>query len=177
MFSSIPAPGRYTTFKDSSNPVGSAGHATGGVPHERAHRWGQGGAAGSRGRRAMRDLLRPHGLQYRTAASVACRESAEVSIEVPLDLTLGLGHEPKAGSIPEQCGGGADGEGSGVPERIEETRPRSELLQARLTPPAMIGFGARRSHQHVACRGGAGAAGLAVTEGPGRSPPRAGRAP
>src|SRR2546430_13073434 len=121
MFSSIPAPGRYTTFKDSSNPVGSACHDTGRVPHERAHRCGQRGAAGSRGRRAMRDLFRPHGLKYRTAASVACRESAEVIIEVPLDLTLGLGHEPQAGAIPKQPSGGADREGSGVPERIEET--------------------------------------------------------
>src|SRR5205823_14540608 len=104
MFSSIPAPGRYTTFKDSSNPVGSACHDTGRVPHERAHRCGQRGAAGSRGRRAMRDLLRPHGLQYRTAASVACRESAEVVIEVPLDLTLGLGQEPEARSGERRVG-------------------------------------------------------------------------
>src|SRR2546430_17283630 len=91
----------------------------------------------------MRDLLRPHGLKYRTAASVACRESVEVILEVPLDLTLGLGHEPQAGAIPQQRGGGADGEGSGVPERIEETRPRAELLQARLPPREGTGFGAR----------------------------------
>src|SRR5205823_11003653 len=69
-----------------------------------SHRCGQRGAAGSRGRRAMRDLLRPHGLQYRTAASVACRESAEVVIEVPLDLTLGLGQEPEARSGERRVG-------------------------------------------------------------------------
>src|ERR1700681_1870614 len=120
--------------------------------------------AGSRGRRAMRDLFRPHGLKYRTAASVACRESAEVIIEVPLDLTLGLGYEPQAGAIAHQRGGRADGEGSGVPERIEETRPGGELFQARLTPREVIGFRARRGHQHVARRRGTGDEGLAVIE-------------
>ena len=85
-------------------------------------------------------------------------------IEVPLDLTLGLGHEPQTGAIAHQRGGRADGEGSGVPERIEETRPGGELLQARLAPREVIGFGARRGHQHVARRGGAGDESLTVIQ-------------
>jgi len=54
-------------------------------------------------RRAVRDLFRPHGLKYRTAASVACRQSTEVIIEVPFDLTLGLGTNPRLARSPSSA--------------------------------------------------------------------------
>ena len=80
------------------------------MTHQRAHRRGQALAAGRGGGRAVRDFLGSHGLQYRTAAGVARRESAQVIIEVALDLALGLGDEAEALGIAHERSGGTDGE-------------------------------------------------------------------
>jgi len=66
----------------------------------------------------MRDLLGSHGFKYGTAAGIARWKSVEMLIEVPFDLSLGLGDEPQARAVTEQRGTRADEEGARVPEGI-----------------------------------------------------------
>ena len=86
---------------------------------------GSGDAPGARGARTVRDLFRSHGLQVwhgcgrRSAAS-----RAEVLVEMPLDLPLGLGDEAEAGAIAGERRERADREGAGVPEGIQQARAR-----------------------------------------------------
>src|SRR5262249_34852524 len=88
----------------------------------------------------------------------------EVAVEMALDLTLGLGDEAEAGTITEERGAGAERERAGVPERVEETRPRAELPEARLAPGEGVRFGARRVHEQRARAVRARHQGLAVVE-------------
>ena len=77
-------------------------------------------------------------------------------IEMPFDLSLGLGDKSEAGTVAEQCGAGTNEKGARVPEWIEQARPRGELGEAALAPGEMVGFRARRGQQHFPSRLGAG---------------------
>ena len=94
------------------------------------------------------------------------RESAEVLVEMALDLPLGLGDEAEARRDRRASGGQrADREGAGVPERIEQARPRAEFLQARLAPGQVIAPPRARPPCSRRARVlGAGEQGLAVVE-------------
>src|ERR1700758_2346655 len=94
-------------------------------------------------RRAVRNLLRPHGFKYGTATAVAHRESAEVLVQVPFHLALRLEDEAETRPVARQRRERTDGEGAGIPERIEEARPCAELCKAGLAPRQMIVFRAR----------------------------------
>ena len=72
--------------------------------------------------------------------------------------------KPRLARSPEQRRERADGEGAGIPQRVEQARARAELLQARLAPGQMIGLLARGVEQQLAGCGGAGDEGLAVIE-------------
>src|SRR5215472_12019654 len=129
MFSSIPAPPITPTLiyslRGPSEPVGGARHDTGRVPHERADRRRQALTAGRGRRGAVRDFLRPHGFKYGTAAVVPWRQPAEVVVQMPFHLALGLDHESEARPIAGQRRERADGEGSGVPQGTEKAGTRA----------------------------------------------------
>src|SRR5580704_14565265 len=167
MFSSIPAPSKdpliYNHPRD-SKPESRGGHDARHAPHQLADRRRQRRAAGGCGTRTVSDLFGSHGFKYGTAAGIARREPAEVLIEVALHLTLGLDDEAETGAVTHEGGQCADGEGAGVPERVEQARPRAELPEARLAPGEMIGFRARRGQQHAARGVRAGREGLAVIQ-------------
>jgi hypothetical protein len=63
-----------------------------------------------------------------------------VVFEVLLDLALGLDHEPEADRIADAPGQQPDAERAGVPERVQETRPRAEFAQALLRPGEVVGL-------------------------------------
>ena len=113
----------------------------------------------------MCDLIGTHCLKYGTAAGVILWQTREMLIEVAFDLALGFDHEAEAHAVAQQCGGGADRERAGVPERIQQARTGVELLQTCLAPGEMVGFLVRCFQEQCASRGGASYQGLAVVEG------------
>ena len=72
----------------------------------------------------MRDLFGSHGLQYRTAAGVSRRKSAEVPVEMSFDLALRFGYESEACAVTKQRSRRTDRERAQIPERIEQTGAR-----------------------------------------------------
>jgi hypothetical protein len=57
-----------------------------------------------------------------------------------LDLALGFRDETQAQRIPEASGDEAQAESAGIPERIQQRRPRTQLVQALPSPGQMIGL-------------------------------------
>jgi len=74
------------------------------------------------GARAVFDLVCAHRPENGPAARIALGKPAQVIIEMPLDLALGLHHEAQACPITGQRGQRTDCEGARVPQRIEQTR-------------------------------------------------------
>ena len=68
--------------------------------------------------------------------------------QMGLHLTLGFDDEAQAPGIAGTPCRQAEGEGAGVPQRVEQTRPVAQLAQALLGPGQVIGFFAR-SRKHL----------------------------
>ena len=113
-------------------------------------------------------LVGVHLLEQGAAAVIAGRELREVIIEVLDHLAFGLDDEPETPPIAGKPGRGADGERTGVPERIESARRRTELFEPRATPHEMIVLFAGRLLHRGAGRGIARHQRLAVVERLGR---------
>ena len=105
---------------------------------------GKDAAAGTLRLLAMPDFVVAHGLDDSPAAQVVGRQSFEVTLQMTFDLALGFGHEPQAGTVPEQCGERADAEGSRIPQGVEHARAAAQLLEPGFAPGEMIGFVAGR---------------------------------
>src|SRR5262245_56466253 len=86
----------------------------------------------------MAGFVGAHRLDHGARALVAFRPRLQVAGEVLLDLPLGFGEEGEIPAVPQRAGGGADGERSRVPERIEQARPAAELADALGAPREMV---------------------------------------
>jgi hypothetical protein len=86
------------------------------------------------------DFVMTHGLDDSPASQVFGRQLFEMTLQMALDLALGFGHEPQAGTVPEQCGKRPNAEGTRVPQGIEYARAGAQLLEPGLAPGEMIGF-------------------------------------
>src|SRR5690606_35025915 len=75
-------------------------------------------------------LVRLHLLEDAPAAFIVAWQALQMAIQVCLHLALGLDHEAQAQAVADQTGRGADGEGAGIPERIEQAGAVAQLLQA-----------------------------------------------
>jgi len=140
MFLFLAAPGDKTP--SGIKPVGSARHDTGPwCPHEGGTPCGRDGRPPARGRRPGAISSAP-GSSNRTAAE--CRSPgvlAAVIIEVPpLDLTLGLGTNPRLARNRPSARRRADGEGPAY-QSVFRRLARAGAPSALLTPREVIGFG------------------------------------
>ena len=88
----------------------------------------------------MARLVLFHLLEDPAAALILARQCLQMLIEVAFNLALGFGHEPETHSVAERTRKSADGEGSSVPERVEQTRTAVEFAQALLAPGEVIAF-------------------------------------
>ena len=80
----------------------------------------------------------------RAAAEIVARQSLEMSLEVALDLRFGLGEEAHAPAIAGDAGNDAERERTRIPERIEQTRARTQLGEAPAAPREVVALLARR---------------------------------
>jgi len=90
--------------------------------------------------------LRDDGAGFR----VLRREALQVAIQMRFDLAFGLGQKAQVPARAEPARGIAQGERSGVPERIEQARAPFQLAHALRAPGEVILFLARRARQRRA---------------------------
>jgi hypothetical protein len=83
----------------------------------------------------------------RSRADIAGRQPVEMTVEVGLDLPLGLGHEAETGSVASTAGEHADGESTGIPHRVEQRRAPAEFGDALARPGEVVAFFAGRLAQ------------------------------
>ena len=76
-------------------------HHPGCLPHEFADRARQVRTAGVPRVLAMADFIVTHGFDDGAAAQVGIRQQVEMALQMTFYLSLGLGHEPQAGSVAE----------------------------------------------------------------------------
>src|SRR5690606_14511993 len=107
------------------------------------------------------NLVLGHSLENGAALHVAGRQSLEVILEMRLDLPLRLGDETEAHGIAERAGREADAEAARIPERPEQARSRSELVEPRAAPGEGIAVVARRVGKRRVYRTGCGRLGPA----------------
>src|SRR5688500_20119770 len=88
----------------------------------------------------MADLVRLHLLDDGAAARIVRRQSFEMGRQVALDLPLGFRHEPEARPVAEQPCQCADDDGARVPERVQEARPRAQLVEPVPAPGQVVAF-------------------------------------
>src|SRR5689334_11030410 len=127
-------------------------HHAGGSPHEFAYRARKIRSAGAFRLPAMSDFVVAHGLDDCPAALILGRQPLEMTLQMSFDLALGLRDEAETRLVTEQGRDGADAERSGIPERIEHARPRTQLLQARLAPGEVVGLlasGVKHEFPHI----------------------------
>src|SRR5438445_6447846 len=86
----------------------------------------------------MARLVFPHVRDDLAAACIPGWKHVEMAEEMALDLVFGFGEESHAPPIPCEPRQHAQSEGSGVPERIEEARPRVELAQPIAAPREVV---------------------------------------
>ena len=87
---------------------------------------------------AVFGLLVAHLLDDGAAPGILPWQAAEMAFEVLTDLTFGLRDEPETPLVAEYPAGGADGEGTRVPEWTEPADIFAELLDTLLAPGKMI---------------------------------------
>src|SRR5882757_3440278 len=92
----------------------------------------------------MSGLLPLHALDHRQRPGVAPAETIDMSLQVLLDLALGLGEKSEIPALAQPARGKADRERSRVPQGVEQAQPAAELAHALGTPGEMIGLLARR---------------------------------
>jgi hypothetical protein len=71
-----------------------------------------------------------------------------VDCQMGLHLTFGVHHETHARGVTQPPSRQADGEGPGVPHRVQQAGPVAQVAQARLRPRQVVGLLARRL-QHL----------------------------
>ena len=98
------------------------------------------------------------------SGSSAAPSALEVAAEVFFHLAFGLGKESEIPAIAQRAGGRAHGEGSRVPERIEQARPAAELLDALGAPGEVVLLFQRRLLQRQPVAGLARGQRLALVE-------------
>ena len=113
---------RWNRIGADSDPVRGVGHDLRGRAHDAPDDRRQCG--GARGARAggVELLVGAHPRKQGAGAVISGRELREMIVEVFDHLALGLGDEPKAPPIAGKPGRHADGERSGIPERVEPAR-------------------------------------------------------
>ena len=88
----------------------------------------------------MVDLVGLHPFQDSPGLEVLGRHLRQVPREMVFDLTFRFHHEAEAPLVPRQAGGGADRQGTGIPEGIEQAFAVPQLLDAALAPVQVIVF-------------------------------------
>jgi len=63
-----------------------------------------------------------------------------MAVEMSLHLTFSFGHETQAPRIPQSAGNEAEPESAGIPERIQQRRPITQIVQALACPGQVIGL-------------------------------------
>lgn len=119
-------------------------HDPGRSPHQFAYRARQGSGAGTLRLLTVPDFVVAHGLDDGPASKIFGRQLFEMTLEMAFDLAFGLGHEPQAGTVPEQCGKRADAERTRVPEGVQHAGSATQFLEPGFTPGEVIRFFARR---------------------------------
>src|SRR6266516_5000338 len=84
-----------------------------------------------------------HGLDDRAGGRILRAQPPQVSLQMLLDLLLGLGEESQIPSVSEPARDVPDGERTRIPQRIERARAAPELSNALRAPSEVIGFLAR----------------------------------
>ena len=98
----------------------------------------------------------PHRLHKRPCTGIFLRKASQVPGQVLFDLTFGLGEEAEVPAIAKRPGNRADGEGTGVPDGIEQAGAAAKLGNALRAPRKMILFLARRALERLTRMGIAG---------------------
>ena len=110
----------------------------GGGAHGALHDTGQRGSSGRTCAGGVVLLVGLHSPEEGAAAMIAVRKSRQMIVEVFHYLALGLDDESQAPPIARKSRCGADGQRTGVPERVEPARCRTEFLEARATPDEVV---------------------------------------
>ena len=113
---------------------------------------------------AVARLVGAHCLDHGARAPVGRGQRIEMTGQVLLDLTLGLGEESEIPAVAERAGESADRERPRVPERIQDARPAAELADALRAPGEMVLLLARRLLERGASLRIAGGQRLALVE-------------
>ena len=95
-------------------------------------------------------LIRLHLFDDCSAARIVCGQALEMIREMAFDLFLGFRHEPEAGAVSKKACECADGDGTRVPERIQQGRSRSELIEPVPAPGQVVAFLCRGPAQCLA---------------------------
>src|SRR5258706_4796998 len=88
----------------------------------------------------MSGLLPLHALDHRECLGVAASEPVDMSLQVLLDLALGLGEKSEIPALSQPPRGIAESERTRVPQGVEQTQSAAELAHALGTPREMIGL-------------------------------------
>src|SRR5436190_16193557 len=91
----------------------------------------------------MLRLVAAHRADDRARALVRRWQLAEMTGEMLLDLSLGLGEERQVPAVAERASERADGERARVPQRIQQARSAAELADTLRAPGEMVFFFAR----------------------------------
>jgi len=119
----------------------------------------------------MADLVNLHLLDDGAAALIIRGQAIEVIREMALDLPLRFRHESEACPIAEKPGKRPDRDGSCVPQRIEQGRARTQLIEPVPTPGEVVAFFSRGVPQRGPGFRPAGRECLALVEALGRDFP------
>src|SRR5262249_55473148 len=94
--------------RQASDPICRGCHDPRCVTHEYTHRSRQLVSSSCLGCCAVSNLIRPHYVQYGTAAFITRRQTRQMFIEMAFNLTFRLHHKPQACSVTRCSGEGAD---------------------------------------------------------------------
>src|SRR5258706_12586646 len=92
----------------------------------------------------MSGLLPLHALDHRECLGVAASEPVDMSLQVLLDLALGLGEKSEIPALSQPPRGIAESERTRVPQGVEHAQSAAELAHALGAPAGMTGLFARR---------------------------------
>ena len=100
----------------------------------------------------MARLVGFHGFEDGAAAPVFRRQGLQVFFQMRFDLAFGLDDEAEVPAIAAKPSRESDRVAAGIPERIQQTGPAVQLLQAFGAPGQVIGLFLRGRQQLRACR-------------------------
>src|SRR4029077_13631210 len=88
-------------------------------------------------------------LDHRPRPGVAAFEPFDVSLQMLLDLPLGLGEKSEIPALAQSPGGITESQRTRIPQGIEQALASAELAYAVSAPSEMIGLFARRLCERV----------------------------